>query len=760
MGKSKKKKSEIKAESAPKSKKPVKSGAVSSDIKKNVTAILLVVFSLLFVLSLVGHAGVIGDYIDRALGLLFGWGRFLLPFLLLVLGIVYLRKYDKYRYYLTTIGAGLFLCFLSAIFHSFYELGEMKEVAQAGQGGGFIGMAIAYTSIKYLGGIASAILLTGFLLIGVILTFNFPLTGLFSKLKEWHKNLIARLRTMKFSQEKKESIKKEEETNIKENTIRFTNEKGEIKDGKTAAQKTTVDDSKESSSKPKEKVKKVGSWKLPPLNLLTDPKKQEDPKNLDDKAELIVRTLAEFGVNVHFKGYNVGPSMVQYTFEPEKGVRLNKIVALQNNLAMALATSSIRIEAPIPGKSLVGIELPLPTEYKGEVRIKSVLESADFQESKSNLTIALGKDVYGDFVLSDIKKMPHLMVAGATNTGKSVCINTILASLLYQNSPEYLKLLLVDPKRVELNFYNDIPHLASPVIVDPSRVVKSLQWAVNEMEGRYELLEEMKVRDIESYNKKQKSGQKRRVEDEETGKMVYRDLEIMPFIVIVIDELSDLMMASGKEVEALIVRLVQKARAVGIHVIVSTQKPTVEVITGLMKANITSRIALKVATQVDSRTILDKGGAENLLGMGDMLLSDGGADKMKRIQGAYISDEETAKMVKYIKEESVRKKFDDHDTLTESLNEFLDKSGGTQASFMPGSDNGGDDVDELFEEAKQLAISSGGLSASFLQTRMRIGFQRATRIIDDLERSGVLGPKNGSKPRELLLDKEPEEPME
>ena len=421
---------------------------------------------------------------------------------------------------------------------------------------------------------------------------------------------------------------------------------------------------------------------------------------------------------------------------------------------MALATSSIRIEAPIPGKSLVGIEVPLSQEYKAEVRIKSVLESANFQESKSNLTIVLGQDVYGSFVLADIKNMPHLMVAGATNTGKSVCINIILASLLYQNSPETLKLLLIDPKRVELNFYNSIPHLASPVIVDPSKVVKSLQWAVNEMEERYELLEETKVRDIDSFNDKVKRGGKRKVEEEETGRMVYRDLEIMPYIIIVIDELNDLMMAHGKEVETLIVRLVQKARAVGLHIIVSTQKPTVEVITGLMKANITTRIALKVATQVDSRTILDKGGAENLLGNGDMLLSDSSADKMRRIQGAFISDEETASLVAYIKKEAEIKKTEDRkDPIRESINDFMDRSDGAQSSFISGGFEN-DYRDELTEDAKQLALSSKELSASALQRRFQIGFQRASRIIDDLEQEGFLGPKNGPKPREVLMGAE------
>lgn len=751
------KKIEVKPESITQGELSIKKGVLSSDIKKNITAIFLIVFSLLFLLSLVGQAGIVGNKISEILGLIFGWSRFLLPILLLVLGIVYFRRYDKYRYYLTTAGVVLFIFFLATLIHIFYDLDEMQIIAKTGKGGGYVGFGIAYLLVKYLGILASVIVAGGFFLIGLILTFNFPLTDFFLKIKDWYSIFFLKLKTFRLTKLKEVLPEKESETNIKENSIKFSDEKGEITEGEGDVYAKNLGKNKELEIVEIEDYqKKSGDWKLPPLNILQDPRKREKPKNLDDKADLIIKTLADFGIDVYFKGYNVGPSMVQYTFEPDKGVRLSKIVSLQNNLAMALATSSIRIEAPIPGKSLIGIELPLPQEYKGEVRIKSILESVDFQESKSNLTIALGQDVYGNFVLEDIKKMPHLMVAGATNTGKSVCINTILASLLYQNSPENLKFLLIDPKRVELNFYNGIPHLASPVIVDPSKVVKALQWAVNEMEERYELLEETKVRDIDSFNEKVKKGQKRRVEDEETGKMIYRDLEIMPYVVIVIDELNDLMMAHGKEVEALIVRLVQKARAVGLHVIVSTQKPTVEVITGLMKANITTRIALKVATQVDSRTILDKSGAENLLGNGDMLLSGNSADKMRRIQGAYISDEETAKLVNYIKAEASRKKINqDGDSVSSSLHEYLDKANGTQKSFIPGSFGNQDDTeDELFEEAKQLAISSGGLSASFLQTRFRVGFQRATRIIDDLERAGILGPKNGSKPRELLIGKE------
>jgi S-DNA-T family DNA segregation ATPase FtsK/SpoIIIE len=735
---------------------------IHSDIKKNITAILLIIFSLLFLLSLINQAGLAGNYINQGLALAFGWSRFLLPVLLLVLGFVYFRRYDKYRYYLTTTGAVLFIFFLASLMHNFYSLEVMKEVAQNGKGGGYIGFGISFILVKYTGILAAYVVSLGFFLIGLILTFNFPLNNLFKKINDKYFILISKLKTLKFNKDKEEeiSLKKEEKTNIKENSIKFSDDKVDFDDNDKKSKSEDEDHTQIIQPKVKKENKtKNKGWRLPPLSLLKDSKKRDEPKNLDQKADLIIKTLADFGIDVYFKGYNVGPSMVQYAFEPAKGVRLSKIVTLQNNLAMALATSSIRIEAPIPGKSLVGIELPLEAEYKEEVRIKAILESADFQESKSDLTIALGKDVYGNFILADIQKMPHLMVAGATNTGKSVCINTILASLLYQNSPEKLKLLLIDPKRVELNFYNEIPHLASPVIVEPAKVVKSLQWAVNEMESRYKILEELKVRDIKSFNEKAESGRKRKVDDEKTGKTIYEDLEIMPYVVIVIDELNDLMMAYGKEVEALIVRLVQKSRAVGIHMIVSTQKPTVEVITGLMKSNITTRIALRVATQVDSRTILDAGGAESLLGNGDMLLKGDGAYKMKRIQGAFISDEETLKVVDYIKEVAESQNIE-VDSTSESLNDYLKKAKGTQVSLTSGFNNDGDEVDDFFEEAKQIAISCNGLSASSLMTRLSVGWQRASRIIYQLEQAGIIGPQNGAKPRELLIGRESAENLE
>jgi S-DNA-T family DNA segregation ATPase FtsK/SpoIIIE len=380
------------------------------------------------------------------------------------------------------------------------------------------------------------------------------------------------------------------------------------------------------------------------------------------------------------------------------------------------------------------------------VKMRAALVTEVFKSRDSNLTVILGEDVNGDLIIGDIKKMPHLMIAGATNTGKSVSVNSILTTLLYQNSPEELKFIMVDPKRVELSFFNGIPHLLTSVIVDTSKVINALKWAVNEMERRYKVLQDIGSKDIHSYNEKVSQGKKRQVMDEETGKYEYEELEKMPFIVIVIDELADLMAAHGKEVEGAIVRLAQMARAVGIHLVLSTQRPSVEVLTGLIKANIGTRIAFQVATQIDSRTILDMGGAEKLLGNGDMLFSSTSSPKPKRIQGVFISENEIRKVVKFIKKQSEESDFDEQEDLSESLEEQLESSMGV----FSGPDTFGDKDEELFEEARHIIIENKKASTSLLQRKLSIGYSRAARLMDMLEESGVVGPAEGTKPRQIL----------
>jgi S-DNA-T family DNA segregation ATPase FtsK/SpoIIIE len=486
-------------------------------------------------------------------------------------------------------------------------------------------------------------------------------------------------------------------------------------------------------------------WKLPNYDLLEKNEKKPKLGNLEENADIIKKTLHNFNIEVEKGEYNVGPTVTQYTFKPAVGVKLSKILALQNDLALALAAHPIRIEAPIPGKSLVGVEVPNRT--KAMVRMRSMLESEEFQNRPSDLCITLGEDVNGNVIIGNIEKMPHLMIAGSTGTGKSVGINAVLTALLYQNSPEQLRLILVDPKRVELSLYNGIPHLLTPVIVENSKVVNALKWAVGEMERRYRLLQEAGSRDIHSYNEKIAAEMAKQENVEEDEEEQESQMEKIPFIVIVIDELADLMAAHAREVEGLIVRLAQMARAVGIHLIVSTQRPSVEVITGLIKANITTRIAFQVATQIDSRTILDMGGAEKLLGNGDMLYLSADSAQPRRIQGVYISEKEVKKMVDFIKKQADEAEYTHGEDLSGSLEAQLENAMGTLAGS--GTEGGKDEV--LYEQAKKIAIDSGTVSVSFLQRKMRIGFPRAARLVDMLEENGVIGPQDGSRPRQVLM---------
>jgi S-DNA-T family DNA segregation ATPase FtsK/SpoIIIE len=424
------------------------------------------------------------------------------------------------------------------------------------------------------------------------------------------------------------------------------------------------------------------------------------------------------------------------------GVKISRILALQDNLALALAKHPIRIEAPIPGKSMIGIEIP--NNIPATVRMRNVLESPDFKSRKNNLTIVLGEDVSGKYIFGDLDKMPHLLVAGATGTGKSVGINSIITSLLYQNSPKDLKMIMVDPKRVELSLYNGIPHLLSEVIVDNGRVINALKWAVGEMEKRYRQLQDTGSRDITSYNEKVLSEKTRKITDTETGEITEIELEKLPYIVIIIDELADLMGTHGKEVEGAIIRLAQMARAVGIHLIISTQKPIVTVITSLIKSNISTRIAFRVPSLMDSRTILDASGAEKLLGNGDMLYLSASFPKPKRIQGVFVSESEVKKIVKFVKAQKLETEQEIGEDITR-----IAMHGETSLDFQNADNNNGAQDDDLYESAKTEVERAGKASASLLQRRLRVGYARAARLLDILEDKGIVGPSDGAKPREV-----------
>ncbi len=451
----------------------------------------------------------------------------------------------------------------------------------------------------------------------------------------------------------------------------------------------------------------------------------------------------------------IGPTVTQFSFRPQSGVKLTKITTLSADLALALATHPIRIEAPIPGKSLIGIEVP--NKKTSMVRLRDLLSSDTFKKSEKKLLLALGQDVNGVNVLENLGKMPHLLVAGATGAGKSVTINSIILSLLYKNSPQDLKLILVDPKRVELSLYNGIPHLLSNVITDNSKVVNALKWAVTEMERRYALLEKVGTRDLESYNKKRKAGETYFEIDEDLGE-VEKTLENLPVIVIVIDEMADLMGTHNKEVESVIVRLAQMSRAIGIHLILSTQRPSVEVITGTIKANLPTRIALRVSTGIDSRTIIDRTGAEKLVGNGDMLFVGPTQQSPHRLQGVYVGEDEVKRVIDYIKDQAkkigaydIDKDFNKEGSTTKNIHDEIVSVDFDTIDMESNLNSSDSDLDPLFEDAKKTVIELGKASTSYLQRKLRIGYSRAARLIDELEEQGIVGPSEGSKGRKVLI---------
>lgn len=464
------------------------------------------------------------------------------------------------------------------------------------------------------------------------------------------------------------------------------------------------------------------NWQFPSMDLLNQKQDKADAGDVNTNAKIIHDTFENFNIEVEMEGANIGPRVTQYTLKPPTGVKLTKITALDNNLSLDLAAHSIRIEAPIPGKRAVGIEVP--NLKAATVRVSSIFNSSNWQNMTSPLSIAIGKDISGSPIVTDLDRMPHLLVAGQTGSGKSVMINTILTSLLYRNSPSDLKLILVDPKQVELKPYDEIPHLLTPVITEPEKCISALKWAVAEMERRYRALADVGKRNIVEYNNLKKE-------------------EGMPYIVIVIDELADLMMMAARDVEALIVRVAQKARAVGIHLVLATQRPSVDVITGLIKANIPARIAFKTTSQVDSRTIIDQVGAEKLLGMGDMLMTLADSPKPKRIQGALIDEDETTKIIDFIRMQ--RPPQYDEEVVSQPVQ--LNGKGGVVSDYG----SAGDNDDEMFKDAVRVVIDNHKASTSLLQRRLRIGYGRAARLIENMEEQGIVGAADGSRPREVLV---------
>lgn len=711
---------------------------LNPEIKKTIWALFLLVLAVISALSLFGSAGVIGEYLDLALVWLFGWGRFLAPVLLLAWAFFIFLKEKLEIGAINYVGLSLFTLALHGLMQLFVSQSDWEIGLEQGSGGGHLGWLVALLLIKGVGLIASFLVLVILVLVALMFIFNSTLAGLWAK-SSWPAKLLMHPVHFLYQKITGKNTDETEEENKDEAEEAEAEESEEVEEEAEEENENEEDDEEEKETplplgrRPAmAKADEVENIWHPnnvnidlPIDLLSVSTGKPVAADIKNGEKIIKKTLEDFGINVEMGAIAVGPTVTQYTLRPsDGGIKLSRITNLNNDLAMALAAHPVRIEAPIPGKSLVGIEVP--NKSIALVSLREVLSSDDFKNRKSNTTFALGKDVAGKVWSADICKMPHLLVAGATGSGKSVMLNTIIVSLLYQNNPDDLRFIFVDPKRVELTIYNGIPHLLTPVITEVSKTVNALKWCLNEMDRRFKLLAKVGKRDIASFNQISK--------------------QRMPYIVFVIDELADLMLLAGKEVEAGIVRLAQMARAVGIHLILATQRPSVNVITGTIKANMPARIAFAVASSIDSRTILDGMGAEKLLGRGDMLFSDASMPKPKRIQGAFVGDKEIKKIVAEIKRQGGRVEY--LDDVTERQ-----KVSGSAGAGMNGPASGDDD-DELVSEAREAIINAGKASATLLQRKLSIGYARAAKILDILEEQGIIGPSQGSKPREILITKE------
>jgi len=694
---------------------------LTARVKRWITSVLMFVLALIISVSFFGKAGKGGQIILEFLIRLLGKATSSVPLLLVLGGILFLKPQKK-RVYAPIFG-GIFLLILGIA--GLFEVLITEEKA-----GGILGSMLSWPLVSFFGNLVTSILFSALILISLIILWEFipkelkktPFSGKMPKVLE-----------KKLEEKEKEKAKKV----IKKPVEIVKPPEFEIK--KVGEIEKEEKEEEEEQVSPKVKPEKEGfpsslkgEYKTPPIGLLSAQKETPTAGDIENTSLIIQRTLANFGIQVEMGEVNVGPTVTQYTLKPAEGVKLTKITGLTNNLALALASHPIRIEAPIPGRSLVGIEVPNKT--RAPVTLKDLLAQQKFQEASSPLYFPLGKDVSGNSVFADLERMPHLLVAGSTGSGKTIFLQNLIVSLIYRNSPRILRLILVDPKRVEFPIYNKLPHLLTPVIFSAPKTVNLLNWLVGEMERRFEILSEVKARDISSFNNIISKNSKLKSE-----------YGIMPYILLVIDELADLMAAKGRDVEAGIVRLSQLARAVGIHLVVATQRPSVDVITGLIKANLTSRVAFQTASQVDSRTILDTAGAETLLGRGDMLYLSSEFGKPKRIQGCYVVQKDIKKIIDFISKENI---ITDREEIEEKLEEELEKpspeSGGEVSGFE----------DPLYEEAKKVVLEYKKASASLLQRRLKIGYARAARLLDMLEEKGVVGPADGAKPRDVYIGEE------
>lgn len=767
---------------AKKRKSKKKQMKLNTDIK----VILLILLGIVLAILIYGNSGYVGNFLNEILGGIMGIFKYIVPVVPFV-SAIYMFSNNKEDLLTKIIPSSIILLCCSATMTLYQILNNALEyniqfqeildrafyLGKLNKGGGVIGLLISYPLVKLFEPIAALIIIIGIAIIVAVIVFGLKPSEHISKFvnKMEDERKINRTEEQKSNKIKKQSVIQDDLGDVayaKPETARERKQREKEERRREAlkvdeqltinmleqekkAQNTNKSNGdyiegnlfKQEEEKKEEKKKEVlqlehalvvedEHYEYPPIELLSKGKKASrgSAKMLADTAAKLQKTLYSFGVSAKVENVSVGPTITRYELKPAEGTRVSKIANLADDIALNLAAETIRIEAPIPGKQAVGIEVP--NKEKEAVHLREVIESSEFENNKSKLSVALGKDVAGKTIIADIGKMPHVLIAGSTGSGKSVCINSIITSIIYNAKPSEVKLVMVDPKVVELSVYNGIPHLLIPVVTDPKKAAGALAWAVQEMDDRYNKFAQKGVRDLKGYNKA--------IEKEnENAKL--------PQIVIIIDELADLMMVAAKEVEEAICRLAQKARAAGMHLVIATQRPSVDVITGLIKANVPSRIAFAVSSQVDSRTILDSTGAEKLLGKGDMLFYPVGASKPLRVQGAFVSDDEVEKIVDFIKMNAGEVSY------SEDIIESIEKSNKSDKELLE-SEACEDDSDPFLQDAIETVIETGQASTSFIQRRFKVGYARAGRIIDQMEERGIISGYQGSKPREVLMSKE------
>lgn len=704
---------------------PQKKG-LKDAVKHTIGGVLLVGLSIFLIFSSRSLAGPVGEYIFKFCHYLLGAGYYLLPAAALLLGVSFLRSSAPKIVSVRMLGLLLFI--LSGL--GIIERGWGNET------GGIIGLGVHKLTDKLFGS-ASWLIFVVLLFVSLILVFetSFSFAGI------WH--WLTRKKDVEEDEDTADEAEEELEPQITQTKPTAVAAIAE----KIFPKKSDAPAAPAEEFVPLTRAD-MAAYVPPPLSLLGQDSGKPAAGDIKASSNIIKRTLSNFGIEVEMDEVSIGPSITRYALKPAEGVKLSRIVALQNDLSLALAAHPLRVEAPIPGKSLVGIEVPNTT--KTTVRLGTILAEEAFRGSDKALVVALGKNIAGSVQFADIAKMPHVLIAGTTGSGKSVSIHAIIIALLYRNGPDTLRFILIDPKRVELTLYNNIPHLLTPVITNPKKAILALKWAAKEMDRRYDILEAEQARDIKSYHdnvyrpaleayNKKVAG---KISDEEKSKLLSALPESMPYIVVVIDELADIMSSYPRELESAIVRLAQMSRAVGIHLVLSTQRPSTEVITGLIKANVPTRVALQVPSQIDSRTIIDMPGAEKLLGAGDLLYLSGETSKPVRLQSAFVSEGEVKKVVSFINGNN-----EVEAPVIEISDQAGPSSGGSSGNDF--GDEGGDD-DEMYEQAREIVQQIGKASSSLLQRKLKVGYARAARLLDMLEERGVVGPGSGAKPREVF----------